>query len=327
MKRKIYLFTLLLLVILTSCNQNKKETVTIWTSAEDYRVEEMRKVLAEEFPQLDIEIEYYTTGNHAAKIMAEGKNTECDISYDIDYGYYEKLKSSFAVLSGYDTNIYDPSALIIEDNGELRILPEAKNSGTIVVNRKLLQEKGLPIPTSYEDLTNPIYKGLISMPNPKTSGTGYMFLKLLVNAWGEDAAFDYFDRLAPNILQFTSSGSGPVSNLIQGETAIGFAMIAQAVEKMPTNQDLQFVWLEEGAPYNFYGCAIIEGKQNNDAVKEVYNYLISEYIPYERSLWFPEKIYKDQTVSITGYPDPIAYGDMSGNTTEEKEHLLNKWKY
>ena len=62
-----------------------------------------------------------------------------------------------------------------------------------------------------------VYAGVVSMPNPKTSGTGYNFLKSLVNAWGEDAAFDYFDALAENVYQFTSSGSGPVNALVQGE--------------------------------------------------------------------------------------------------------------
>ncbi|MGZ7246632.1 ABC transporter substrate-binding protein, partial [Streptococcus pyogenes] len=31
----------------------------------------------------------------------------------------------------------------------------------------------LPMPTSWQDLTKPIYKGHIVMPNPASSGTGY----------------------------------------------------------------------------------------------------------------------------------------------------------
>ena len=58
------------------------------------------------------------------------------------------------------------------------------------------------------------------MPNPRSSGTGYNFLKSLVNAWGEDEAFAYFDRLAENVYQFTSSGSGPVNALVQGEADV-----------------------------------------------------------------------------------------------------------
>ena len=55
---------------------------------------------------------------------------------------------------------------------------------------------------------------MISMPNPKSSGTGYMFCKALVNEWGEEKALEYFDKLSENILSYTSSGSGPINALI-----------------------------------------------------------------------------------------------------------------
>ena len=82
------------------------------------------------------------------------------------------------------------------------------------------------------------------MPNPKSSGTGYMFLKNLVNTWGEEAAFAYFDELSKNILQFTSSGSGPINALVQEEVAIGLGMTAQAVTQINEGVNLKIVFFE-----------------------------------------------------------------------------------
>ena len=39
-------------------------------------------------------IEYMTTGELAAKLIAEGKNTGCDIIYDLEYNYMLKLDES-----------------------------------------------------------------------------------------------------------------------------------------------------------------------------------------------------------------------------------------
>ena len=78
------------------------------------------------------------------------------------------------------------------------------NNTELLTASIFLKEKNLSKPTSYEDLLKPEYKGLISMPNPKASGTGYMFLKSLVNEWGEEKTFSYFDKLTPNVLQYTS---------------------------------------------------------------------------------------------------------------------------
>jgi iron(III) transport system substrate-binding protein len=52
---------------------------------------------------------------------------------------------------------------------------------------------------------------------------------MFINTRGEDAAFDYFDKLSESILQFTSSGSGPVNALIQEKADIGLGMTFQVV--------------------------------------------------------------------------------------------------
>ena len=304
--------------------EQKAEKVTIYSSAEEYRNEYFQKRLNEQFPQYDIVIEYMPTGNQVAKLKAEGKDTPCDISYDLEYGYIGQLDGIFAKVSDdYDTSIFledliDPSGCI---------LPEYKNGGCIAINRKLLEEKNLAVPTSYADLLKPEYKGLISMPNPKSSGTGYMFLKSLVNAWGEEEAFAYFDQLAENILQFTSSGSGPVNALVQGEAAIGLAMTAQTVTEINKGADLEILFFEEGSPYSVYGMGIVEGKQDRKCVQDVFRFFYTDLIKEDKQLYFPEQIYKDLTFEIENYPSDIKYADMSNNTNEEKERLLEKWNH
>ena len=81
------------------------------------------------------------------------------------------------------------------------------------------------------------------MPNPKASSTGYMFLKAFVNSMGEEEAFAYFDSLYPNMLSFTSSGSGPVNALVQKEAAIGLGMTFQAVNEINKGSNLQILFL------------------------------------------------------------------------------------
>ena len=154
-----------------------------------------------------------------------------------------------------------------------------------------------------------------------------MFLKSLVNAWGEEEAFAYFDQLAENILQFTSSGSGPVNALVQGEAAIGLAMTGQTVTEINKGADLEILFFEEGSPYTVYGMGIIEGKQDRQAVQEVFNFFYTDLVPEDKERFFPEQIYKDRTFEIENFPTNIKYADMSGNTTEEKEKLLEKWKH
>ena len=91
------------------------------------------------------------------------------------------LTDYLADMSYFDYSIYLDDMLVPSK----KYVGECRNSGAVVVNTELLKEKGLDEPTSYQDLIKPEFKGLLSMPNPKSSRSGYMFLRNLTNAWGK----------------------------------------------------------------------------------------------------------------------------------------------
>ncbi len=328
MKIKQLLSALLILVLcfsmLTGCGSSSKEnSVVIYSSDEDYINAYFQERLNEQFPDYDITIEYLPTGENAARLMAEGLDTPCDIVWGLEVGYLDNLTDNLADISEYDKSIYVDDMQI----GGNKYLVAHRYSGCIVVNKDLLAEKELAVPQSYEDLLKEEYKNLIAMPNPKSSGTGYIYLKSLVNAWGEEKAFEYFDQLSDIVLQFTSSGSGPINALVQGEIAIAMGMTSQAVIEINNEQPFEILFFEEGAPFTACGYGIVEGKQDNPAVKEVFDFFYSTLIHEEKELYLPEKIFAEQENLIENYPKDIPYSDMTNNTAEEKERLLENWIY
>jgi len=322
MKKLIYLLLIVCLgLMLTACSEKEDPVVVIYTSAEENRIEAMQKDLNEQFPSYTIQIEYYSTGDFISMLRDEGVNTDCDIIGEMEYGNLSTITDILADLSAYNIDIYTDD-MIPED---LSYLPWYRNGGCIAINRTVLSDHNLPVPESYEDLLKPEYKGLISMPNPRSSGTGYMFLKSLVNAWGEQKAFEYFDKLSGNILSFTSSGSGPVNALIQGEVAIGFAMTAQTVGEINNGYPLRIHFFEEGSPFSLYGIGMIKGKETRSEVKEVFDYIVNRWTEMDKVLFCPERIFKDREFTLPNYPINIRYADMSNNTPGEKERLLEYW--
>jgi iron(III) transport system substrate-binding protein len=326
MKKIIFLVSaLFLLGLVFSCKKAENNSVIIYTSTEDFRTEHMQELLKEKFPNYDITIQTLSTGNHAAKLKAEGTETEADIILNLETGYMEGLQDILADLSSYNLSEFLPELV----PASKRFLPWDKSSGAIVINRSKLEGLSLPVPASYQDLLKPVYKGLISMPNPKTSGTGYMFLVSLINAWGEDAAFTYFDSLAQNILQFTTSGSGPVNALIQGEVAIGLGMTLTAVNAINTRGiPLELLFFAEGAPNITTSFGIIKGKETRPVVKEVFEFTMVKLLKDDKELYCPEAIFKNQQVNIPNYPKNIPYAKMDGvYDLSLKERLMEKWKY
>ena len=328
--RKILLIALLLLPLLLGvfsnqsfATENTNNRVVIYSGAEEYRNAYFLERLTKQFPEYSISIEYMPTGNLAAKLAAEGTNTDIDIIYDLDCGYAGMVEQYLADLSSYDQSIYVDDCKV----ESRKYLIEYRNGGAVIINPTVLKAKNIPEPTCYDDLLKPEFKGLVSMPSPKSSGTGYMFLKSLVNAWGEEKAFDYFDSLSQNILQFTSSGSGPVNALVQGEIAVGLGMTPQAVLQINQGVELKILFFTEGSPFCLYGYAMPEGKQKKKAVKDVFDFFYSTLVMEDDKNFVPEKIFKDIDFEVKNYPTNIPYSDMSGNTTEEKLRLLENWEY
>lgn len=309
---------------LSGCGgKQDRETITIWTSGEDYKNEYYLTECQKMFPDYEIILEYMNTSTIAAKVVEEGENCSCDIICSEEYGYLDKCEEYLAELKEFDFSVFLDE--IVPQNH--KYAPELKNGGCIIVNPKILNERGLPIPSSYQDLLAPEYKGLISMASPTSSGTGYMFLRQLTNEWGEDKAFAYFEKLSENVLQFTSSGSGPVNALIQGEVAVGLGMTSQAVTEINDGVELEILFFDEGSPFSMYGNAVLAKSAERECVMEVFNYLATDLCKGNNERFFPDQIFKDFVPVVDGYPTDIRYGDMSNDTLSEKERLQGKWTF
>lgn len=330
MKKKLMLVLAALLAFVclpfSGCS---KEKIVIYTSIEDYTMEYLQDCLEEEFPDCKIIVEYMSTSNIAAKIIQEGANSDCDIVFGEQYGYIDKMMQAGVlddIHADYDYSVFTDEA--VNTPAKNYLLPAVMTGGGIIVNNTVLSEKGLTKPTKYSDLLSKDFRGLISMPSPKSSGTGYMFYLSIINEMGEEAGLKYFEDLTPNVLQYTTSGSTPVNNLVTREVAVGFGMIGQAAEKISQgNSELEILFFEEGAPYEFYGNCVVKGKYERENVKKAMDYLYNTFTDNCCAKYYPEPVLKNKTYEVANFPKNINYSDMSNNTLARKEDLLAKWKY
>lgn len=312
---------ILLVGVTTAKNDN---AIIVYTSMEQFRNDALQEQLNEKFPELNIYVMYVSTAKAAAKISLEGKNSDADIVVGLDNAYMTKIKEYMADVSEHSHLEYQDDMIV--SSGKYLIWE--RQAGSIIVNKTILERENLPMPETYEDLLNPIYKNYIAMPDPKSSGTGFFFFKNLVNTFGEDEAFDYIDKLAVNVKQFTESGSGPVKLLIQGEVAIGLGLTFQAVNELNNGNDFEIIEPEFGSPYSLTSTSMLEGRQHNPDIVRVFDYIVNDYMIYDKLHGNPEVVLKNQENKIENYPQNIRYADMRGiEDIEEKERLLAKWKY
>jgi iron(III) transport system substrate-binding protein len=143
----------------------------------------------------------------------------------------------------------------------------------IGVNTKLLKEKGLDPPRSWNDLLDPKWKGEIVMPNPGTSGTAYLTVSTIMQLFGEDRGWSYLEKLNRNVAQYTKSGSAPGQLVAQGEYMIGITW-DQAVEKRKNEgYPIEMIIPTEGTGYVLDIAVIYKNAENPEAAKKFIDYV------------------------------------------------------
>lgn len=326
MKTKIIVVSLVLGILFFLMGTNQDQTVIIYSSLEQFRGDELQKQLDDRLPHIKTKIMYIPTGKAAAKIALEGEKTEADIIVSLETSYMNKVSDHLEDIEGQSR--IDYIEMFDMKHVDNKYVIWERQAGAFVINPEVLEKYGLPVPTTYEELLDEKYANLIAMPDPKSSGTGYFFLKNRLNVLGDEAGFAYFDKLEKNVKQFTESGSGPIKLLNQGEIGIGLALTFQAMNEINQGKNFEIVFPPEGSPYSLTGTGLIKGRNNKKNVMEVFDFIINDFIQYDKSYFSPEKIYEGQENMIEGYPQDINYADMDGiQSIEEKERVLKIWKY
>ncbi|WP_297598766.1 ABC transporter substrate-binding protein [uncultured Cetobacterium sp.] len=148
-----------------------------------------------------------------------------------------------------------------------------------VGNQKMLAEKGLEMPKSWNDLLDPKFKGEIVVAHPGSSGTAYTMVATLVQLMGEDKAMEYLKQLNQNVRQYTKSGTAPGRMAGQGEVTVGITFLHDAIKyKKEGFSDIIISAPEEGTGFEIGGVALLKNAPNPEAGKMFIDWVLSKEV-------------------------------------------------
>jgi iron(III) transport system substrate-binding protein len=191
------------------------------------------------------------------------------------------------------------------------------------------EKNGLPLPTSWEDLTKPVYQGHVAMPNPNSSGTGFLDVSSWLQIFGEEGGWSYMDRLHENIRYYTHSGSKPCKDAARGEVPIGVSFAFRGAKSKADGAPLEIIIPSEGIGWDMEAAAIVKGTDHEAAAKTLMDWLITEEA---------NKMYNEgyAVVAIPALAKPVEYfpdgilDAMIDNDFEwaarNRERILSEWQ-
>jgi iron(III) transport system substrate-binding protein len=218
-----------------------------------------------------------SAGEALARLQAEKDNPSFDIWWGGPADSFIAAKAQ-GVLEKYDSpnyaNLIDPVLAKDADNTWAGIymgsLGFATNTNWLKAN------PNAKAPTSWDDLLKPEFKGQIMVAHPSTSGTSYTALATILQIRGEKDGWEYIQKYAGQVSQYTKSGAAPAKFVGLGEGAVAIVFSHDTVNEIENNKaPLVLTFPAEGTGYEIGAEAIVKGAKHLEAAKAWFDWALT----------------------------------------------------
>lgn len=253
----------------------------MYTALEDDQIPRYLESFKQQHPEIQLKIVRDSTGIVTAKLLAEKANSQADVIWGL-------AATGLLVLD--QEKMLEPYA----PKGVEGVLGEFKDTNKVphwvgidawetgfCVNTVETEAKKLAIPTSYADLIKPEYKGQITMPNPASSGTGYLTVSAILQLMGEEKGWEYLNKLHENIAVYSHSGSKPCKLAGTGEFPIGISFGYRGITQKKKGEPILAVFPKEGSGWDVEANALVRKANIKPEAKVFLDWAISDPVMKE----------------------------------------------
>jgi iron(III) transport system substrate-binding protein len=253
-----------------------KDKLTVYTALEEEQLPVYKQAFEAANPNYEIEWVRDSTGVVTARLLAEKDNPQADVIWGLAATSLMVLDAE-GMLDGYKPRGFDE---IKDDFKDRRTdtptwLGMDAWASAICFNTAEAEKLGLPKPTSWKDLLNPVYKGHIVMPNPNSSGTGFLSVAAWLQVFGEQEGWAYMDGLHQNINTYLHSGSKPCKSAAAGEYPIGISFSYPGVVLKNKGAPVEIILPTEGIGWDMEATAVMKGTKNVEGAHAVADFSAS----------------------------------------------------
>lgn len=322
---QLFFSAVLLLLLVQAGGASAAGTkLVVYTALEPELLGKYAAAFTQKHPDIAIVWIRDSAGPVAARLLAEKDAPKADVVFGVALSALLPLEGQ-GVLDSYKALGTEHLAPGMFDSRENPVWVGTNGWGSaLCVNTRVLEKKGLPMPKSWSDLTDPVYKGHIVAPSPVSSSTAYTDVSTWILTMGEEQAWEFMEKLHQNVTMYTHSGAKPAQMAAQGEFAVGISSPAFARPYIARKAPLAIVIPEEGTGWDLEAGALVKGGKNREAAQKLLDFSSSPevaqlgveygYIPARRDAETPE-IQKAREALLP--MDPAKSAAMRGDVLAE----------
>lgn len=301
----------------------------VYTAVEPEELKGFADSFESKHPGIKVKWVRDSTGIVTAKLLAEGSNTPADIIWGL---------AATSLLLMKEKGMLEPYAPAGLENLDPKFRDAANPPSwvgqrawiaSLCFNTVEAQKKNLPMPSSWADLTKPVYKGTIVMPNPNSSGTGFLDVSSWIQMWGEDKAWQFMDALHENVGVYTHSGSKPCKMAAAGEFPIGISFAYVGAQLKGKGAPIEVIAPSEGVGWDVEAFGIVKGAKNMDAAKKFADWSITKETNEKYNENYAVVAYKGVAKPVKHFPEGILDKMINNDfawAASHREAILKKWQ-
>jgi iron(III) transport system substrate-binding protein len=325
--RRLWSLAVVLALALTTTPAFAKDVVVVYTAIENEQIAEYKKAYEKALPNVDVKILRLSTGDIAARFMAEKDNMQADVVWGVAATNMLVFKNA-GLLEAYAPKGLERVQPLFRDkaNPPTWVGMDIYMSA-FCFNTEVAKKANLPMPTSWADLTKPVYKNQVVMPNPASSGTGYLSVVSVLQRLGEQKGWEYLDALHKNVAEYTKSGSKPCKDAAAGERGVGVSFEYVAAKAKRDGAPIEMVLPKEGSGYDMEANSLTKKGRTNPAAKAFLDWAITDEAMKMYAQYFA-------AVGVAGMPVPaglpadvskVVYPNDFEWSAKNRDRILAEW--
>jgi iron(III) transport system substrate-binding protein len=250
--------------------------LTVYTAVEAEDLARYAETFNQDHPDIKIKWVRDSTGIVTAKLLAEKNNPQADVIWGLAATSLLLLKSE-GMLEPYKPKGVEKLDKKFVDKGAVPTWVGMDAwVASVCYNTVEAAKYGLVPPQTWRDLLKPMYKGHLIMPNPNSSGTGFLDVSSWLQMFGKkQGGWDFMDRLHTNIARYTHSGSKPCKLAAAGEIPIGISFAFRGAKSKAQGAPIEIIVPAEGVGWDMEATAIVAGTSKLEAAKTLVDWSIT----------------------------------------------------
>lgn len=202
-------------------------------------------------------------------------------------------------------------------------------ANAICFNTVEAAKRNIPRPVQWADLAKPVYKGQITMPNPASSGTGYLSVAGWLQIMGKDKAWAFMEGLHANIAAYSHSGSKPCNQVAAGEYVVGISLPGRAADLKTKGAPIEAVIPTDGVGWEMQGVAIMKTTRNAADARTFVDWSVSEAAMETFASMVEVVAYPVKTAGRPNMPPEVTQRMINNDfvwAAANKTAILDEWR-